>query len=327
LRGLVRQAETEARTSQVVAEMRRTLHITHDSANVAWAASLYASSTPASAGGAVTIDESHVHIEPQDTDRVLARWDGGEELTMEEFVRGYEAMTPVLRRPIDTPERLRSAIDAVVIEPLYTKRAQEMGLERDPWVVRLVQRREEGMRFDVLYSDSVSSRIYVTTAERRAWYADHTSDYITSPKVRFAAISANGPAAAESLAARLRAGEKAEAIMREDSLAGRRRGSIREMEQSEEGVAWRKILFEEMRPGQVHLTAQDAKGVIAVLQLLAYDPGRQLSFEEADADLEDAVRAHREEELFKALIARHRKNYAIETHPERVMRIRFEEPS
>jgi len=328
LRRMVRQAETEARTSQVVDGMRRKIHITYDSTNVAWAAALYAAATPQSDGGAVTIDQSHVEIEPRDTDRILARWDGGGVLTMEEFVRGYQAMTPVLRRPIDTPERFRSAVDAVVIEPYYTKKAQEMGLERDPWVTRLVEKREEGVRFDVLYKDSVSSRVaFITTADRRAWYADHTSDYITQPKVLFAAIAAKGRPEADSLAARLRAGVKAEAILREDSLAGRRRGSIREMGQGDEGVAWRKLLFEEMRPGQVHITEPDAKGAIAVLQLIAFDPGRQLTVEEADADLEDAVRAYREEVLFKALIGRHKKNYAIETHPERIMRIKFEEPS
>jgi hypothetical protein len=70
-----------------------------------------------------------------------------------------------------------------------------------------------------MYADSISSKVHISKAERRKYYEAHSNRYVTYPHARFAAIYAPNRKAADSLANRLKSGEKAEDILLADSLA------------------------------------------------------------------------------------------------------------
>ena len=103
-------------------------------------------------------------------------------------------------------------------------------------------------------------------------------------------------------------------------------GSIQERNQSTHG-AFHKLLFEELRPGQVSVEGPDRAGDYVVLQLLAFDPGRLLPFEEVEGLIDESMQNMKQEEALNAMLARLRKRCTIEEHPELVMRVRLVDPT
>jgi hypothetical protein len=64
-----------------------------------------------------------------------------------------------------------------------------------------------------------------------------------------------------------------------------------------------------------------------VLQLLEFDPGRQLPFEQVENLVEESLQNIKAEEMLNALLARLRKRYRITSRPELVMRIDLVDPT
>ncbi len=64
----------------------------------------------------------------------------------------------------------------------------------------------------------------------------------------------------------------------------------------------------------------------AVVQSLSYDPGRQLSYEEAANYVDENLQKIRGEEQLAAFSKRLMKRYPTWSHPELVMRIRLVDP-
>src|SRR5262249_8118169 len=158
----------------------------------------------------------------------------------------------------------------------------------DSLVTIPMQRRLEDLMVEHLYQDSVGTRVWVSKDERKAYYEQHKSQFFTYPTVQFAAFSRPTKAAADSLEEQLRSGVESRDLLRADSLAGRKTGSIQTRRQNASGP-YQALLFEEMRPGDLRVVGPDERGVYAVIQHLALDTGRQLSFEESEQLIDETV--------------------------------------
>jgi hypothetical protein len=77
----------------------------------------------------------------------------------------------------------------------------------------------------------------------------------------------------------------------------------------------------------VDVVGPDQQGFYGVIQSLAFDPGRQLTYAESERYADENVRNQLAEARFKRLIARHRRGFRISWHPELVKRIRLVEAS
>jgi len=318
----IRDRKAGIRTRMIQERLLIDYKVQYDSANLKWASQQFGRPMKVeSVNGApmVSIDETVPEMAPGDTARVLARYAGGQ-ISMGRVLEAYTAQAPVRRPALDTPDLVQGYVDVLILEPRMMEIARERGLERDSLVVQAVEFRREGMLMERLYADSVESRVRVDDAMRRKYYKAHLAEFMTYPRVRFAAFTRPSREAADSLKKQLLAGLKAEDLIRQDSLAGLRRGSIQERSEKDHGH-YHKILFEELRPLQVSVEGPDRKGDYAILQLLSYDPGRQLSYEESAALVDDLVRHEEEERIFETFVARQRTRYKIEMHPELVMRI------
>jgi hypothetical protein len=169
--------------------------------------------------------------------------------------------------------------------------------------------------------------MWVTPQERHRYFQDHQHEYVGWQSVQFAALVRRTRAGADSVVARLKAGEPAASILRADSLGGFNSGSIRSMREDERGEPYYKILFEEMRPGNVEVVGPDKRGDYLVLQKLAHEPSRPMRYEEVQGLVDESVQNLKAEQLLKQFIARHRPRHRIELHPELLMRILLSDPT
>jgi hypothetical protein len=317
------------RTEQVRDLIRRRIGMTYDSTNIAWASALFADTERRAQGTpeAPVIDMAGnvPEFEPADTSRVLCRWRDGR-FTLDGFITAYNAISPMARDKVGSFGAFRSVLDRFVLEPYMADLALERGLERDSVVVEGMAKKEEQLRVEHLFADSVEAKLWVSNEERHAYYESHLPDFFGLQNVTFAAIVRHSKAGADSVAARLRAGERAAAILRADSLAGSASGSIRTMGENDPDEM-RKLVFDNMREGDLHTLGPDKSGDYVVVQKLVHDPGHQLSYEEVLSVVDESVQNLKADRLLREFIERHRARHDIELYPERLPRIRLLDPT
>jgi len=124
----------------------------------------------------------------------------------------------------------------------------------------------------------------------------------------------------------LKSGHTADEIIRADSLRGFKSGALHQMSEDEHGP-FRKLVFEELKPGDVTTVGPGKDGGYAVVQLISVTPGRQLSFEESDAIVDENLRNQKSEAELQKLLARLRKRHRIEQEPERTALVRLVDPT
>jgi len=323
LKSEVRSRKVAERTEAVQSVLRGEIGMVHDTSNIEWASSKFTAAFRSGKEGPATtldFDTTIPEFAPADTGRVLARHMHGQ-FTLGEMMNNYTALPPLMRPNVNDYESMRSFVDGVVLEPYMAELAVRRGLDKDSVAVRQLESRREELLVDHLYADSITSKVWIRPQDRRKYYNDHITGYVTFPHVTFAAFVRGSKGAADSLAARLRAGEKAADVLRADSLQGKSTGSIQQRSQNEHGTPYYKLLFEELRPGKVAIDGPDKIGQYAVIQLLSFDAGRQLSYEEAESYVDESLQNIRAEELLKEFIARRKKRYRIEAHPERLSQV------
>jgi len=297
-----------------------------DSTNVRWAAARFEASTTMSMEGPtpeISISGALPELGAEDTSRVLARYRGGQ-LSLGQFLEHYSAQPPIMRSNVNDFWSLRDQAIAMALDPYTTELAIRRGANRDPSAVRMVEQRREQLLVEHLYEDSVTSKVWVRNEERHAYYEKNRHRFFTYPKVTFAAIARSSRAGIDSVAARIRAGESAVAILRADSLAGLVSGSVQERSAGEKGTPYYKMLFEDLRPDRFDIGGPDRKGGYALIYLLTRDDGRQLSYEESEQMVDESLQNIRSEERLNALLDRLSRTYRVDWRPDLVMRVRLE---
>ena len=304
------------------------LGVTLDSTNIRFAATHFKparTNTQEQGVPNLDFDPNVPEFSAQDTAKVLVRFRDGR-LTIGDWVHYYSEIPALMRPNVHTPSLLSNQLEGIVLEPYLAKEAEKRGLDKDSLTIAQLQKRSDQILVERMYADSISSKVHISKAQRRKYYDEHMSRYVTYPHARFAAIYAPNHKAADSLENRLKRGEKAEDILLADSLAGVKRGSIQERYENE-GGAWQKALFEEMKSGAVSVEGPDAEGGYAVLQMLDYNSGRQLSFDEADRFVTENLTNIEEEKRLKQFLARHRRRYKVVSHPELTARVQLKYPA
>jgi transposase len=330
IRDELRTLQVDAYREEMLEAMRKRAGVTHDTTNIRWAASQFAApltTKEGEHGPAIEINEVLPEFRAADTARVLARHPNGA-ISLGRFMELYRAMPSLMRPPVHTAEAFRVQVDVFLLEPTSAEMAKERGLERDPMTVAMVEGRREELLVEHLYADSILARVApITDAMRRKYYQENTGKFMTYPKVEYAMFQVGSRPAADSLAADLRAGISADDILRKDALAGRQRGVIEERSSEDHGRPYEKLLFGELRPGQVSVEGPSREGRYDIIQLRTFDPGKQLSYEEGERYIDETLRGIESEKLLKAFLQRHRRQARIEAHPELVMQIRLVDSS
>jgi hypothetical protein len=311
---------------RVLSQLRAKVGIHYDTANAEFASRKFVTTRTLEGaenfGTTLTIDAQLPEFSDQDTSRLIARWKGGGRFSIGNLVHEYSHIPPVVRPSLNDSYAILAFVESLLLEPDIAEYGAERGLEKDSTVVRSIAKKREELMVEHLYQDSVASKVWVSKEERRAYYDKNLQSFFTYPAVDFAAFVRNSKAGADSVERALRSGASARAMLAADSAAGRYEGSVQHRLQSE-GGPYHTALFEEMRPGDVQVRGPDRKGDYAILQLLKFDGGRQLSYAESELMIDESLQNLKTEQALQALIARHQKKYAIASRPEMVMRIKL----
>jgi hypothetical protein len=317
LRGL----EREARRAAIQAQAKQGMDIVYDSTNVAWASQRFREVVhinPEGLGMGIQLDASVPSFTTEDASRRVVQWKDGS-LTLSDIVREYTSMNLFARPNLSTQESFLKFVDAVVLRPRMIQYAEARGLEKDSVAVAILARRREELLVTRMVEDSVLSRVTVSDAERRAYYAARQASFTTYASVRFANIVRPTREAADAVRRALQSGASPDSIVDADSLRHVLGTGIATRRINESGN-FQSLLFNEMRPGQTLVVGPGKDSVYAALHLISFDPGHLLPYEQVQSVIDESIRNQKGEERLNAMIARLSKRYRIESHPEWVMR-------
>ena len=329
LRDQISETKAAERSEQLLALLRLQSGMEYDTANVVFAASKFGETTKLqqeAMSATFNINASLPEFSQEDTSRVLARWKNGGRYTIGSLNHSFSDIPPVMRPNLNLPDALFGFIESTVLEPNIAEHGAQMGLDKDPLVAEPVRKKREELLVEHLYQDSVGTRVWVSKDERTDWYKKNLSQFFTYPWVEFAAIVRSSKAGADSVERMLKSGLSARALLRADSLSGRSSGTIQQRNQHENG-SYQKALFEELRPGGVQVRGPDAQGDYAILQLISYNPGRQLSYEESEGMIDESLQNPEADAAVQALIERLKPRYEIAWRPELVPLIKLVDPT
>lgn len=323
--------QTSERAERIQTILRARIGMVYDTAAVVWMSTKFGKANNVGmdrdnmGAPTITINDVVPEFSPADTGRVLARWKGGQ-ITVSPVLRAYTDITPVSRPMMNTPEAVQAQVDALVLEPYMAEYAVELGLDKAPSVLKQLQEKREEILVKHMFGDSVESRVWISKEDRRKYYNEHPADFTTFPTVTFAALHGASRAESDSLAKLLRQGVSAASIIARDSLAGITRGTI-QTRTSEEHGAYHKLLFEELRPGQITIEGPDHEGGYAIIQSLSFDSGKLLPFEQVEGLADESLQNIRAEESLNRLIERAKKKYPVVAHKELLPKIKLVDPT
>jgi len=326
----LRAEQTDVRSNRLQTMLADQIHLTYDSTNVNFARVQFVEPTKshrdAKGTQVLEINEDVPAFTPTDTARVVARFDGGT-YTLGQFLTAYTAIPPVRRPPVIDYPSFINQVRGFVLDPYLETYAIAHGIDRDTLVTTQVSERIEQIRIEHLVQDSVESKVFVSSDDRKRYYEKHQAEFQRFESRDFALMACPTRASADSLAARLRAGERVADILRADSIAGNVRGSIQTRTENDHGFM-QKVVFQEMKEHQVSIDGPSGpdSGYV-VIQILQVRPRRQMTYAESESIVDESVQNIASETMLKAFLDRHRKRYRIETHPELVMKIRLVDPT
>jgi PPIC-type peptidyl-prolyl cis-trans isomerase-like protein len=329
LRALLQSLRSNEGTRKLTAMLRVQNGVVYDSSVATFAASHFretmemqsTTSTPT-----LKINASLPSFTNDDTARVLARWKGGGRFTIGDLLHTYSGVPPLLRPTLRRPEVLLTFVESIVLEPSIAEYGRQRGLLRDTLVTTPMQRKLEDLMVEHLYQDSVGTRVWVSKEERKAYYQKHMAQFITYASVQFAGIVRSSKDGADSVANLLHSGMSARELLRADSLAGRKSGRIQTRRQ-DTGGPYQTALFEEMHPNDIRIFGPDELGDYAIVQLLSFDSGHQLTYAESEQMIDESLQNQKADEALQAMIGRLKRRYEIAWRPEKVMLVRLVDPT
>jgi parvulin-like peptidyl-prolyl isomerase len=328
LRQYLADSRSSARTERLTALLRLRRGVVYDTTAARFASAHFKETMkfePNGLGTTLNINGDTPEFTSDDTARAIARWKGGR-FSIGDLVHAVSDIPPVMRPNLTLWESVIAFVESIVLEPDIAEYGAERGLEKDLLVTEAIRRKTEELMVDHLYQDSIGTKVWVSKDERKAYYAQNLKGFFTYPSVEFAAIVRSSKASADSLEKALQAGAKARAILHADSLGGLVSGSVQVHQQNEQ-FAYKKALFEELRPGGTQVRGPDRLGDYVVLQLLSYDAGRQLSYDEVEQTIDESLQNQKSEAALAEMVERLKKRYPIDWRPELVMQIKLVDPT
>ncbi len=327
LRDQIFSERASERSEALLAHLRDQVDMVYDTTNVVFASSRFGQTMKVKQEAmAATFEiDGTVPEFGEDTSRVLARWNGGR-FSLGSLIHAFSHVPPVMRPTLNFPDAMFGFVETTVLEPNIAEYGATMGLEQDPLVAEPLRLKREELMVEHMYQDSVGSRVWVSKEERRAYYQKNLPQFFTYPWVQYAALVRSSKAGADSVERALRSGLSPFALLAADSAAGRVSGSVQVRNQHEEGP-YHKALFEEMRPGDTQVRGPDRNGDYAILQIMSYNPGHQLSYEESEGMIDESLQNIKADQALQAMIERQKKRYEIAWRPELVMLVRLVDPT
>lgn len=258
-------------------------------------------------------------LQPGDSALVLARR-GDHAVDTRQVMQRLIDLGAVNRPEIKTREDLRAVVDRVAVDETLRKRAWAMGLDKDPLVVEIVERRREGYLVERLFADSVSARVPTDLDTLEAYFEAHRDHFHQAATAQIWMLVTPGRAEGDSLLGVARGGADLAELARAHSIhseSGLKGGGPLPVRQGDNpNVDVDEAIFA-TPAGEFGGPVQTQDGWV-IFRVEEKSEGRAKTFEEELSHVREDFRRVREEQLLGGFLERAMGRVRIEKFPERV---------
>jgi parvulin-like peptidyl-prolyl isomerase len=146
-------------------------------------------------------------IAVNDSARILAWTSRGDTLTIGQYLRYWNDQPASTRPEVRQKEILAATADRVLLLGALVQKAYEQGLDRDSVVVAGLERFHEAVAIDHLYLDEVWNKVDMSPKKLEAYFAARPGHYDDPETLKARLILVDTKSLADSLRARLEAGD------------------------------------------------------------------------------------------------------------------------
>jgi len=257
-------------------------------------------------------------------DQVLIAFTGGQ-WTIADFLAKVRALPAPNRPRIDTPNHLRHDIGVMIRNEFLVQEADKRGLDKDQAVMAEVKKWQDEFTFGEYWS-SVHDTIAVTEAVTAAYFAEHQGLYLMPDRVHVREILVATKAKAEKLLQRLRSGEDFAELATAYSLrkwAAAKGGDLDFLTSGQyRNISLKAMLLQE---GEIVGPIAVPEG-FSIIQCLAHQATRPMTFEEAKEQVALNARSAKEERIYADMREALRRKANIQINDEMLTNIAKEMP-
>ncbi|MEN6444633.1 MAG: peptidyl-prolyl cis-trans isomerase [Candidatus Cloacimonas sp.] len=142
---------------------------------------------------------------------ILAEYDGGV-ITRKDLNDKISSLPPQYQARYKTVEGQTEVLNAMAMEEVFFKKAQQMGLENDPTVLERIAGIEKRFYVQEYYKRNVSDLIVLTDEDLRAYYDQNLAQFYQNPNITIDYIQAENETEARKALAELKKGASFAAI-------------------------------------------------------------------------------------------------------------------
>jgi parvulin-like peptidyl-prolyl isomerase len=225
----------------------------------------------------------------------------------------------LLKRLSSSSERIR-LLNQYIAEELLYRRAREARLGEDPVTRALLKDMERKILAQKVLEKTLADQIKITSGDLQTYYDANKKQYVQPERAKIGFILVRTQDGAEKVLARLKAGEKFEAVAREltlDETTKEKGGQIDEWIEKNSPVPGigrsdelTGLIFATESGKLAGKAVKTDKGFV-VVKIQAREAERQKAFEEVRNEVFQALRSRKEGEVQQALLEELKKHFNV----------------
>jgi len=249
-------------------------------------------------------------------DAVLARIDG-DTITKGDFMEALKTLPPRLQWAVHNDKNIRiKFLDNLVTKKLLLKAANKAGVKEDQEMKRKIEEFKNELLLDKYLKNNLG-KIEVSDKEAKTYYNKHKRDFITPEEMRAKHILVKEKSQAEDILKQLKNNADFAKLAKKysiDKATASKGGELGFFTRRDMVKSFSQAAFS-LKPGEISPVVKTPFGY-HIIKAEEKRPQRQRSFEEVKQEIKSKLLKDKEQAAFDALVAKAKKNWKVETHPE-----------
>ncbi len=249
-------------------------------------------------------------------DKVLATVDG-DTITEKDFMEALNTLPPRLQWAVHNDKNIRiKFLDNLVTKKLILKSAKKAGIKEDSNMKRKIAEFRDELIMDRYLKDNLG-KIQVSDKEAKAYYNKHKEEFTTPEEVRARHILVKKKSQAENILKQLKNNGDFAKLAKKysiDKATAQKGGELGFFTRRDMVKPFSDAAFS-LKPGEVSPVVKTPFGY-HIIKVEEKKPKKQKSFKEVKQEIKNKLLKSKEQAAFDALVAKAKKNWKVETHPE-----------
>lgn len=265
---------------------------------------------------------------------ILAEFDGGI-ITKQDLDKRIEKIPPQSQGRFKTIDGQTQILDMMAVEEVFYRKALDMNMPNDPVVVEKINAAKKQLLIQEYYKRNVTNKINLTEADKQQYYEENKKDFYVQPYITIMYLQPANEAEAQKAMAELRKGTSFEAVSDQYSINTYAKGLKGKVKNIRLNGYLPGIGNDDELDAIIANAPVDSLALIgpnqtttgwSIIKVMEKIEGRQRSYLECEAEVDQRLRPRKEGELLEQIIDRQKLAYQVRIDTLTLSQINLREP-